>query len=84
MNVNEDKNNLIEENIVIAILQKNGELSWVIGNNMTKKQEVTFKRIFAVTQKPSIVLQLFLIIELALLTIIYSFENVLGNKNGKK
>lgn len=84
MNVNEDKNNLIEENIVIAILQKNGALSWIIGNNMTKKQEVTFKRIFAVTQKPSIVLQLFLIIELALLTIIYSFENVLGNKNGKK
>lgn len=84
MNVNEDKNNLIEENIVIAILQKNGELSWVIGNNMTKKQEVTFKRIFAVTQKPSIVLQIFLIIELALLTIIYSFENVSGKKNGKK
>ena len=84
MNVNEDKNNLIEENIVIAILQKNGELSWIIGNNMTKKQEATFKRIFAVTQKPSIVLQLFLLIELALLTIIYSFENALGKKNGKK
>ena len=84
MNVNEDKNNLIEENIVIAILQKNGELSWVIGNNMTKKQEATFKRIFAVRQKPSIVLQLFLLIELALLTIIYSFENVSGKKNGKK
>jgi hypothetical protein len=82
MEINND--NLIEDNIVIAVLQKNGEISWIIGKDMTKKQEVTFKKIFAITQKPSIVLQLILIIELAILTIIYSFENVLGKKNGKK
>ena len=82
MEINND--NLIEDNIVIAVLQKNGEISWIIGKDMTKKQEVTFKKIFAITQKPSIVLQLILIIELAILTIIYAFENVLGKKNGKK
>lgn len=82
MEINND--NLIEDNIVIAVLQKNGEISWIIGKDMTKKQEVTFKKIFAITQKPSIALQLILIIELAILTIIYSFENVLGKKNGKK
>ena len=84
MNDNEDTNKLIEENIVIAIVQKNGDLSWIISNDMTKEQEVSFKKIFAVTQNPSIVLQLFLLIELALLTIIYFFENMLGKNNGKK
>ena len=84
MKNNEDINNLIEENIVIAIVQKNGDLSWIISNNMTKEQEVSFKKIFAVTQNPSIILQLFLLIELAILTIIYAFENAIGKKNGKK
>jgi len=81
---NEENLNNFGDNVVIAIIQKDGEVSWVISENMTKDQQDSFKKIFAVTQSPSIVLKLIILIELMLLTIVFTFENMLGKKDGKK
>lgn len=81
---NEENLNNFEDNVVIAIIQKDGEVSWVVSENMTKEQQDSFKKVFAVTQSPSIILKLVILIELMLLTIVFTFENMLGKKDGKK
>jgi uncharacterized BrkB/YihY/UPF0761 family membrane protein len=81
---NEENLNNLEDNVVIAIIQKDGEVSWVVSENMTKEQQDSFKKVFAVTQSPSIILKLVILIELMLLTIVFTFENMLGKKDGKK
>lgn len=81
---NEENLNNLGDNVVIAIIQKDGEVSWVVSENMTTEQQDSFKKIFAVTQSPSIILKLVILIELMLLTIVFTFENMLGKKDGKK
>lgn len=67
---------IINEKIMIAIVQETGELTWITANEPTRAQEKQFQKIFAVTHKPSFIMNIILFIEITILKILYAFEDI--------
>ena len=70
-----------EKAFAIAMISEDGNINWVISENISLQQEKMFRKIYAVTVKPSLVLLLFLHLEILLLNIIIYFENFLKGKD---
>jgi hypothetical protein len=64
----------IIENLVICVITETGKITWVISGNPTKNQRQQFQKVFAVTNKPSIVMTVMLFIEITILKLLNTFE----------
>ena len=78
----DDTNNDQEENaFAIAMITEAGDINWILSEDISIEQEKVFKKIYAITVKPSIVLLFFLHLEIFLLGIILFFERIFKRKN---
>ena len=78
----DDTNEENEENaFAILMILEDGNVNWILSENISKDQEKTFRKIYAVTAKPSLILLLFLYLEIFLLKIILYFEHTIKGKN---
>ena len=64
-----------EPNIVMSIVEENGNVIWFISDDITSQQEKIFQRFAVVSKDPSFVLLFFLKIEIILLGITLWLEN---------
>lgn len=79
--INDIDNNQEETSFAIAMITENGDVNWILSEDISLEQEKMFKKIYAVTVKPSIVLLFFLHLEIFLLGIILFFERIFKRKN---
>ena len=64
-----------EPNLVISMVTENGDVIWFLSDDITEEQEKIFQRFAVVSKSPSIVLLIFLKIEIFLLGISLWIEN---------
>ena len=64
-----------EPNIVMSIVEENGNVIWFISDDITSQQEKIFQRFAVVSKDPSFVLLFFLKIEIILLGLTLWLEN---------
>ena len=72
-------NNFIDEmlsgeNVMIGIITESGKVLWISTDTPTVQQRKQFQKIYAVTYKPSIVINVVLFIEITILKILNFFE----------
>lgn len=79
--INDIDNNQEETPFAIAMITENGDVNWILSEDISLAQEKMFKKIYAVTVKPSIVLLFFLHLEIFLLGVILFFERIFKRKN---
>lgn len=72
-----------EKAIAIAMINEEGEVNWILSEDITSKQEKMFKKIYAVTVSPSVVLLFFLYLEIFLLNFILYLEQIFKGKNNE-
>lgn len=73
-----------ETPFAIAMITEDGLVNWIVSENITKEQEKTFKKIYAVTEEPSIVLIFFLKLEIFLLNFLILLQNMFKGKNNEQ
>ena len=73
---------ILTENILIAIVNEKGELNWIITGHPTLEQKKQFQKIYIVTNKPSLVLNILMFIEIKMLKFLTFFEKLI-NKESK-
>lgn len=61
--------------ILMSVINKEGEVIWFMSDEISNKQEKVFQKIVAVSTSPSVVLLLFLKIEIILLGFTLWLEN---------
>jgi len=64
-----------EPNIVVSMISENGSVIWFLSDDITLEQEKMFQRFAVVSKNPSLVLLLFLKIEILLLGLTLWLEN---------
>ena len=64
-----------EPNIVVSMISENGNVIWFLSDDITLEQEKMFQRFAVVSKNPSLVLLLFLKIEILLLGLTLWLEN---------
>ena len=64
-----------EPNIVMSIVEENGNVIWFLSDDITLQQEKIFQRFAVVSKNPSFVLLFFLKIEIILLGFTLWLEN---------
>tara|TARA_B000000557_G_scaffold233757_1_gene208479 strand:+ start:509 stop:757 length:249 start_codon:yes stop_codon:yes gene_type:complete len=79
--INDVDNNQEEIPFAIAMITENGDVNWILSEDISLAQEKMFKKIYAVTVKPSIVLLFFLHLEIFLLGINLFLERIFKRKN---
>ena len=79
--IDDTNNNQEEKAFAIAMITEDGDINWIISEDISIEQEKVFKKIYAITVKPSIVLLFFLHLEIFLLNIILFFERIFKRKN---
>jgi hypothetical protein len=72
-----------EKAIAIAMITEKGDVNWILSEDISIEQERMFKKIYAVTVKPSIVLLFFLHLEIFLLNFILYLERIFKGKNNE-
>ena len=72
-----------EKAFAIAMITEEGDVNWILSEDISIEQEKMFRKIYAVTAKPSIVLLLFLHLEIFLLNFILYLERIFKGKNNE-
>ena len=72
----ENKEEIINEKLMIAIIKESGEVAWITVNDPTLKQQKQFQKMFVVSSKPSFVMNIILFIEIFILKILNTIEEV--------
>ena len=78
--IDDTNNNQEEKAFAIAMITEEGDINWILSEDISIEQEKIFKKIYAVTVSPSIVLLFFLHLEILLLGIILFFERIFKRK----
>ena len=65
------------------MISEKGKVNWVLSEDITEEQEKMFRKIYAVTVSPSVVLLFFLHLEIVLINFILYLENLLKGKNNE-
>lgn len=75
MNDNDFVNEILcGENIMVGIITESGKVLWISSDTPTAQQRKQFQKIYAVTHRPSIVMNIVLFIEITALKILNFFE----------
>ena len=74
---------ILTQNTMIAVLDEQGEVTWIVSGYPTKKQKKQFQKIYVVTNKPSAILNILMFVEIHMLKFLVFIENVFkkGNKD---
>ena len=72
-----------EKAFAIAMITEDGTVNWILSEDITEEQEKMFRKIYAVTVSPSVVLLFFLHLEIFLLNFILYLERILKGKNNE-
>ena len=79
----ENKEEIINEKLMIAIIKESGEVAWITVNDPTLKQQKQFQKMFVVSSKPSFVMNIILFIEIFILKILNTIEEVYKGENNE-
>jgi len=79
----EIEDQILTKNTLIAIINEEGEINWIISGQPTLKQKIQFQKIYIVTDRPSLVLQVFIFIEIRMLKLVNFFEKLFTKENKK-
>jgi len=75
MNDNDFVNEMLSgESIMIGIITESGQVLWISSDTPTAQQRKQFQKIYAVTHKPSIAMNIVLFIEITILKVLNFFE----------
>tara|TARA_Y100000310_G_C20595806_1_gene770428 strand:- start:605 stop:856 length:252 start_codon:yes stop_codon:yes gene_type:complete len=75
MNDNDFINEMLSgERVMIGIITESGKILWISTDTPTEQQRKQFQKIYAITHKPSIVMNIVLFIEITILKILNFFE----------
>ena len=69
-----------EKAFAIAMITEDGTVNWILSEDITEEQEKMFRKIYAITANPSVVLLFFLHLEIFLLNFILYLERILKGK----
>ena len=74
---------ILTQNTMIAVLDEQGEITWIVSGYPTKKQKKQFQKIYVVTNKPSTVLNILMFVEIHMLKFLVFIEKIFkkGNNN---
>lgn len=74
---------ILTQNTVIAVLDEQGEITWIVSGYPTKKQKKQLQKIYVVTNKPSTILNILMFVEIHMLKFLVFIEKIFkkGNKN---
>ena len=74
---------ILTQNIMIAVLDEQGNVTWVVTGSPTRKQQKQFQKIYLVTNEPSTVLRVLMFIEIYMLKFLVFIEKIFkrGNKD---
>tara|TARA_B100001989_G_C24432717_1_gene409843 strand:+ start:370 stop:624 length:255 start_codon:yes stop_codon:yes gene_type:complete len=75
------ENQILTKNTMIAILDEEGQITWIVSGYPTKIQKKQFQKIYLVTNKPSAVLNILLFVEIHMLKLLVFIEKLF--KKGK-
>ena len=74
---------ILTQNTMIAVLDEQGEITWIVSGYPTKKQKKQFQKIYVVTNNPSTVLNILMFVEIHMLKFLVFIEKIFkkGNKD---
>jgi hypothetical protein len=70
------ENQILSENIMMAIIDEEGEVTWIVTGNPTSIQKKQFQKIYVITNKPSLVLKILMFVEITMLRFLVFVENL--------
>jgi precorrin isomerase len=67
---------ILTQNTMIALLDEQGEITWIVSGYPTKKQKKQFQKIYVVTNSPSTILNILMFVEIQMLKFLVFIENL--------